>query len=331
MTEDAFSRALRDQRKFSAGELAGIADLLGADLHWLITGEADPWEMAVSARHQFVRETGARVLEDEDNDRRILDDIALAYRQGHGPAIAEPRPLPSTAAEVRGVLGDDFVRPFVDRLEERLGVDVIRLSDVSTAWCFSLGGHIGIVIPTNGNWFRENWDLAHELAHLCLGHSHPEDGRAGPPEAAANAFAAELLMPAERVKAVHWEEMTSGRLAMLIWDWGVSTTALANRLQSLSIRPPAVVDEWAGQPTQRLLRRHGQRPGHEITRRMDDAATRRFPLGLQESHLERIESGEIGKATLAWMLAVDEAMLDVSEPEAFAPIDADELAAILGA
>ena len=331
MTEDAFSRALRDQRNFTAGELAGIADLLDVDLHWLITGEPDPWQMAVSARHTFLPETGARVLDDEAGDRRVLDDIALAYRQGYGSQTAQSRDLPTSAAAVREALGDDFVRPFIERLEERLGVDVVRLPDVSTAWCFSLGGHIGMVIPTNGNWFRENYDIAHELAHLCLGHDGAENAHVGPDEVAANAFAAELLMPVRQVQAVDWDAMTARELAALVWDWGVSTKALATRLRSLGVRLPAVLDEWAEQATQRLLRRHGQQPGHEITRRMDDAATRRFPYGLQESHLARIESGEIGKATLAWMLAVDEAMLDVSEPDGAAPLDADELTAILGA
>lgn len=331
MTEDAFSRALREQRNFSAGELAGIADLLGADLHWLITGEADPWTMKVSARHRFVPETGARVLDDEDQDRRVLEDISLAYRQGYGSPPAESRTLPSSAAAVREVLGADFVRPFIDRLEERLGVDVIRLPEVSTAWCFALGGHVGMVIPSNGNWFRENYDIAHELAHLCLGHAGAQDVHVGASESAANAFAAELLMPAEKVRSAGWDAITASQLADLVWDWGVSTKALCNRLRSLGVRTPAVVDEWADQPTQRLLRRHGHQPGHEITRRMDDAAARRFPYGLQESHLARIESGDIGKATLAWMLAVDEELLDVSEPEPVPSVDADELAAILGA
>jgi transcriptional regulator with XRE-family HTH domain len=42
MTTDALSRALNGQRGFSSRELARIADQLGADLYWLITGTPDP-------------------------------------------------------------------------------------------------------------------------------------------------------------------------------------------------------------------------------------------------------------------------------------------------
>ena len=39
MTPDAISRALNAQRGLSPIEVAAIATVLGADTHWLITGE----------------------------------------------------------------------------------------------------------------------------------------------------------------------------------------------------------------------------------------------------------------------------------------------------
>lgn len=47
-------------------------------------------------------------------------------------------------------------------------------------------------LSAKGNWFRENWDLAHELAHLIGLKSEDE----------ANAYAAELLLPAALVQRV---------------------------------------------------------------------------------------------------------------------------------
>lgn len=38
MTPDAMSRALRGMRAFTSVELAAIADVLDADLYWLVTG-----------------------------------------------------------------------------------------------------------------------------------------------------------------------------------------------------------------------------------------------------------------------------------------------------
>ena len=69
MTEDAFSRALRGQRGFSALELARLADVLDHDIHFLITGEPDPNRLVVSGRHNFDRETRSRSVNGEARAR----------------------------------------------------------------------------------------------------------------------------------------------------------------------------------------------------------------------------------------------------------------------
>ena len=67
----------------------------------------------------------------------------------------------------------------------------------------------------------------------------------------------------------------------------------------------------------------------EITARMDAACQRRFPLSLQEAHLDLVASGAMGTATLAWMLGIDAATLEVDSPE-IAEVDVDDLAIALG-
>ena len=71
---------------------------------------------------------------------------------------------------MRAVLGYGFVRPFADRLEKYLGVEVVRVTELSTAYSLTVGGRAVIAVPATGNWFRENWDIAHELGHLIMGH-----------------------------------------------------------------------------------------------------------------------------------------------------------------
>ena len=169
MTPDAFSRALNGKRQFASIELARLADEIGADLHWLITGQPDPSLVSVAARHEFNKATGQRTVPDRAADGQTLADIALAYRQAH----TEPGKVqdwPRSPASVREILGDDFVRPFADRLEKRLGVDVVRVAELSTAYSFTIGSRAVIAVPGTGNWFRENWDIAHELGHLIEGH-----------------------------------------------------------------------------------------------------------------------------------------------------------------
>ncbi|MBL7519132.1 ImmA/IrrE family metallo-endopeptidase, partial [Frankia sp. CNm7] len=169
MTADAFSRALRGKRAFSSIELARLADLLDADIHWLITGLPDPHRLVVAARHDFDHLTGRREVPGRDRDEQALRDVALAYRQAY-PQPERLRELPDSPGAVRAALDEGFVRPFADRLESRLGVDVVRLADLSTAYSFAIGGQRVIALPATGNWFRENWSLAHELGHLALAH-----------------------------------------------------------------------------------------------------------------------------------------------------------------
>jgi hypothetical protein len=187
---------------------------------------------------------------------------------------------------VREALGPDFVRPFADRLEKRLGVDVVRVAELSTAYSFTIGGRPVIALPATGNWFRENWDIAHELGHLIKGH-HDEvlsEDDANQHEAAANGFAAELLLPAGDLEKVDWDSVSDSRLADLVWSWGVSADALCRRLYALLGYNSRCVARWGGSPTQRLLRHHLPIESEldEITTRMDEASQRRFPWAFRK-------------------------------------------------
>jgi hypothetical protein len=332
MTADAFSRALSGKRQFSSIELARLADQIDADLHWLITGQLDPRRVSVAARHDFNHDTGERTIPGRAGDEQTLTDIALAYRQ----AYSEPGQVPAwpkSPASVREMLGRGFVRPFADRLEKVLGVDVVRVAELSTAYSLTVGGRAVIAVPATGSWFRENWDIAHELGHLVMGHH--DDGLslrdADQHEAAANAFAAELLLPAAELNTVGWDLISDDDLAAFVWDWGVSTDALCRRLCALFGHAPNRVARWAPYPTQRLLRLHLRIESEldEITGRMDAASQRRFPLSIQEAHLGLIAAGAVSRATLAWMLGIDADSLDVDAPE-IPEVDVDDLATALG-
>lgn len=332
MTPDAFSRALSGQRGFAAIELARIADLLDADLHFLISGEPDPNRVLAAARHTFDHETRRHQLPGVEDDVPHLDVVLLAYEQVQGtlPASAVPETLDAT----RAALGESFVRPFADRLE-LLGIDVVRLTELTSAYSFFVGGRAVIALKATGNWFWENWSLAHELGHLvqyaaAVRAGEEPDRYSNEPE--ANAFAAELLLPVALVTSVDWTRVSEQELAAMVWDLGVSTDALSKRLSSLHLPSSPYLASWAAQPTQRLLRRFWTptEEGDPITRRMDTAATRRFPLALQDAHLAQIARGSVRKDTLAWMLGVDADALELDEPISESMLSSDELSAVLG-
>lgn len=330
MTPDALSRALSGQRGFTAVELAEIAHAVGAEVHELITGEPDPHRLVLSARHTFDHATGDRRVDGAEDDRPHLQDIKLAYAQAG--EVTHRGTLPSTPAEARELLGAGFVPNFIDRLEG-IDIDAVRLPDLIGAYSFTVEERPVIAIKGSGNWFYENWSLAHELGHLALGHRGVMDGREGVngDEAAANAFAAELLLPEARMVAVNWAAMTLADLAELIWEAGVSTDALRRRLAGLQLECSATVTAALAMSTQKLLRRHWtrERYGDPITKRMTDSTQRRFPSWLKAAHLEQIAAGRIGKATLAWMLDVAADSLQVEEPEA-PSISGEALEELLG-
>ncbi|WP_208637413.1 hypothetical protein [Amycolatopsis echigonensis] len=106
-----------------------------------------------------------------------------------------------------------------------------------------------IAVPATGNWCWENWSVARELGLLVPGQHGDAD---------ANAFAADLLLPAPALARVDWVAISDTGLADLVWNLGVSVAALAQRLDRLTGSVPARIRAWADQPVQRLLRRHGE-------------------------------------------------------------------------
>ncbi|MDO5092897.1 MAG: ImmA/IrrE family metallo-endopeptidase [Propionibacteriaceae bacterium] len=333
MTPDAFSRALRGERGFSAIELANLAEVLQEDIHYLITGEPDPNRLVLAARHNYDQNTRERSVDGYEEDRQVLADIALAYRQADQENM-QPSRIPADQDDTRRALGADFVRDLLARLEQRCAIDVVRVTALSTSYSFHVGERAVIAIPGQGNWFRENWDMAHELGHLVLRHEGviQHDGEVDGPEREANAFAAELLLPSSELDSIDWQGVSAEDLAAKAWEWGVSTQALRTRLAALGLPIPQRLQDLLQMSTQGLLRRHRQSdsPADEITLRMQAAAQRHFPLWLQEAHLDRIAEGAIPKATLAWMLGVPEDELDVETPGSPALISAAELDALLG-
>lgn len=80
---------------------------------------------------------------------------------------------------------------------------------------------------------RVRWTMAHELGHLVL---HETDASAGM-EAEADAFAAELLMPADLIRP-QLRNLDLGKLQDLKRYWGVSMAALIERGHGLGVVTP---------------------------------------------------------------------------------------------
>lgn len=316
ITPDALSRALNGTRGFSLSEITRIAQVLSVDVAWLITGAPDPHRVEFAARHAWDADTRQRSNPREADDTPLLDSVVALYRAAFPEAAPSSRALPGSAAEVRAALGDDSVGRFAQIVEQELDVDIVRIPDLSTAYSLRVGGRGIIVLNTTPNWFYSNWSLAHELAHLVLGHHDESGGRQkgeatlNQHERAANAFAADLLLPEDLMRAQPWAAMTFDQLGAFLWATGVSSKTLRYRIQNLRITVAADVASALESSTFDVLRSAEaqlQPPlsnSRAIAERRQQATAIRYPLALVEALTTQVERGIADPRMLATVLTI---------------------------
>ncbi len=225
-----------------------------------------------------------------------------------------------SASEVRLLLdrsSGDLPDDLAEQVPERLVVDVITVDLVGEGYLMTIGQHAVVVAAKTESWFRQNFTIAHELGHvaqdsLCYGHINASNGD----EAGANRFAADLLMPEDEIRSIDWSAIALPVLAKQIWEWGVSTEALATRLRSLSISARTEVTEALSRPTRGFLRRHMEMPpGRDlITIRSMRATQRQFPTELVSRLEGAVESGLGPIESLAFAQGVDVEKLETQSP-----------------
>jgi Zn-dependent peptidase ImmA (M78 family)/transcriptional regulator with XRE-family HTH domain len=125
------------------------------------------------------------------------------------------------------------------RLAERHGVLVVfappQTSSVD-AYSFD-NAHRPIILlnPVKSDYYRQRFDVAHELGHLVM-HADAEPG-SRTAEDQAHRFAAELLMPAADIRDLLPAKADWRRLGRLKEEWGVSLQALIFRARQLGVMP----------------------------------------------------------------------------------------------
>ncbi|OJZ63500.1 helix-turn-helix domain-containing protein [Mycolicibacterium diernhoferi] len=327
MTPDALSRALNGQRGFSSTELARLADELGADVYWMITGRDDPRKVEIAARHKWDPKHRRRDNPGRDVDEAVLGQVIAAYQAAFPSGPPASRALPKNPLALRELLGEAFVRDFSDEVENKLGVDIVRIAGLTTDYSLRIGSRSIIILATTPRWFRSNWSLAHELGHLALGHHDGLSSTDRKNEGPADSFAANLLLPSEEVSNENWDRKDEAGLARYLWFTGVSTQALRNRLAALQIKPAAAVEDALVHTTPRLIRAHAETEwmiGGEaaVSLREQQASTRLVPAVLVDALHREVEAGNASPELLAWALDVPVDEIEFPEPDDKALADA---------
>ena len=209
------------------------------------------------------------------------------------------------AARARCALGEDFVSCFYDRVESALGVEVIVVPLSKDGYSLTLGGHKVIVLAATGHWFRSNFTLAHELGHLLVEGASSRDGKAA--ENMANAFAADLLMPVERICSVDWAQAKAATVARVVWDLGVSTQVLGVRLRFLGVTPSDEACSALVGSTDALMRTSlasSVASPADVSARVQYSARRRFPERVVTGLRRAVADGDAPQASLSWVLGL---------------------------
>ncbi|WP_201271373.1 helix-turn-helix domain-containing protein [Microbacterium oleivorans] len=128
----------------------------------------------------------------------------------------------------------------VVRLVERNGVVVVfserGVASIDAYSLHSATRPIIVLNPVKDDYYRQRFDVAHELGHLIMHHDAEPGGKVA--EEQANRFASEFLMPAREI-APSLPASTAGKawaqLAELKEYWGVSLAALLYRARALGI------------------------------------------------------------------------------------------------
>ena len=209
------------------------------------------------------------------------------------------------AAQARAAMGEGFISRFYEQAEDALGVEVVVVPLRGDGYSLTLGGHKVIVLAATERWFRSNFTLAHELGHLLVEGTPPQDGKAA--ENMANAFAADLLMPVEHIRSIDWAQAKAATVARVSWELGVSTRALEVRLRHLGVTPSEEACSALAGPTDALMRTSlasSVAAPADVSARVQYSARRRFPERVVTGLRRAVADGDAPQASLSWVLGL---------------------------
>lgn len=231
-----------------------------------------------------------------------------------------PRTSPTglTPAAMRAALGEGFTLDMPLRVQEQLDLDILVMDIEGDAYSLQVAQRHVIIVKRTATWSRQNFSLAHELAHVASRHFTGQARTCdASEEGAANAYAAELLMPEDVIGTTDWQHARAGDVAAMVWDLGVSTEALRNRINNLGQTMGTATEELLELNTFKLLRTHWggrHRKPDQITARRERAAARTIPPELVTRLEARVAEGTAPPESLAFALDVPVDEVDAAMP-----------------
>ncbi len=245
------SKSLSGVRRFAALDLALIAETCGVTVDWLLTGEDPP--VAVAAR-AAVGSAAGDALSLARHYATLRSDLAsFGYAQGwrlpEAPSLGglwkqQGAELAARASANIEDVGDIVGEPLADLVERAFGIDVAvqPLGEGVDGMAVATPDAKLILVAPSAIPARQRFTIAHELGHLLASddqqiHTDTDIYRTDRVESEirANAFAANLLMPDQRLHAAVRAGFDRHAFCELATRWRVSPSSLAIRLEDLRL------------------------------------------------------------------------------------------------
>ena len=340
LSPDKLSKSLSGVRRFTSLELALIAEVGEVSVDWLLSGR-EPLRPALAAR------SSAPVLPARDSIEELTDRYTAAYDVlellGRSPELPELPDLPdlpvgpeqgaALAAAARQLLLADGGAPIAEqstldllgRWERAFGVDIAitRLPSGLDGLAWQSDQFRLVLVNRTDRWTRQRFTVAHELGHI-LAHDAQDlllEAEVAPgrqtatSEIRANAFAANLLLPAdELLRACPDGPPSDETFRRLVVAFRVSPSALAARLRALGL-----IDQPARDRLRRLTTADCHADGADLRgylQQATEAGSERRPLRLADGLYAGYRDGETTLRPLAALLGTDvDDLHDLLEPQ----------------
>lgn len=199
------------------------------------------------------------------------------------------------------------LRNLIAQIAELRLIEKVLVEDIDGAYAYDRELQRGfILLNAKRHWTRRRFTMAHELGHHVLGHQERVDKNVldlyDPAEVEANAFAAELLMPATAIQEsprVHGME----EVAELAGHFSVSGRAMIVRLAALRVIDTTLRQKLQTEYDPAFVRGFFQT---NVPDRIDIAGTA-LPRDFVEAVLKRYVAGRVSREGVIEALDITEA------------------------
>jgi Zn-dependent peptidase ImmA (M78 family) len=199
------------------------------------------------------------------------------------------------------------LRNLIVQIGELRLIEKVLVEDIDGAYAYDRELQRGfILLNAKRQWTRRRFTMAHELGHHVLGHQERVDKNVldlyDPTEVEANAFAAELLLPATAIQEsprVHGME----EVAELAGHFSVSGRAMIVRLAALRVIDAKLRHKLEAEYDPAFVRDFFQT---DVPDRLDVSSTS-LPRDFVDAVIQRYEAGRVSREAAIEALDITEA------------------------